>query len=54
MTYNANGCGTAPSPNQVTMTFTAETKAVGMTATNGRSFTKWCEHSNGSAPCYNS
>ena len=54
LTYNANGCGTAPSPNQVTMTFTAETKAVGMTATNGRSFTKWCEHSNGSAPCYNS
>ena len=52
MTYNANGCGTAPNPNPVTMTFTEAITAVGMTATNGRTFTKWCKESDGREPCY--
>ena len=39
--YDANGCGTAPA--NVSMTYTAETKAASMAdITAGKTFNKWC------------
>ena len=53
LTYNANGCGTAP--DSVTMTYSAATYAANgmVSTTNGRTFQKWCEQSNGLGTCYN-
>ena len=47
LTYNANGCGTAP--DSVTMTYSAATYAANgmVSTTNGRTFQKWCSTSAG-------
>ena len=52
LTYDANGCGTAP--DSVTMKYSTATYAANgmVSTTNGRTFIKWCEQSNGLGTCY--